>query len=549
MALDTKDQTIISNTQKGENSDTDNQELLLDEPSTRKQRNKIYEAFRALFIWYPSSYSAEEKKLLVKLDASILFYGCLTYFVKSLDSSNVNNAYVSGMKESLSLYGNELNWLNISFQMGYVVGQVPFLLLLSRPKASRYLFPILELIYGALTIVQSKVTRIDQLYALRFILGIVEAPTYAGIHYIFGKWYSNRAPKSGGVPEIYARAGVWFLSLSLGSIVSGNLQSAAYTHLSGKLGHSGWQWLFIIDGIITLPSSLIGFFFFPGIPEAGKPWFLTDNEYALVFKRLKSFDIEHAKKITFQTFKDSFTDIKYWLMVFNYTIMCICWYPIAYLSLWMKAQGTYTVQQINQIPTGCYGLGVVVSFIGTTLAGVFGPGIMYTIGASGPLIGAIILSVYHVPEGAIFFGFYIQFLINITSPILYSYVSIVYRKNSEKKAFTVGSLMTSAQFVNPWIALALFPTSAKNKKRAAPQWNIGWRVVIVLSILMIITFWLVIYLHERSEKANTDSSFDDESELDNDDDRESSSENFELGVVNNFDKSNTKTVVNEIHSD
>lgn len=46
--------------------------------------------------------------MLYKLDASVLLFGCLGYFLKYLDQANLNSAYVSGMKEDLGMYGNEL---------------------------------------------------------------------------------------------------------------------------------------------------------------------------------------------------------------------------------------------------------------------------------------------------------------------------------------------------------------------------------------------------------------------------------------------------------
>uniref|UniRef100_A0A0D2Y9Y8 Uncharacterized protein n=1 Tax=Fusarium oxysporum (strain Fo5176) TaxID=660025 RepID=A0A0D2Y9Y8_FUSOF len=53
--------------------------------------------------WHEPGASKEEKWLIFKLDAAILTYTCLTFFVKYLDQTNVTNAYVSGMKEDLDL--------------------------------------------------------------------------------------------------------------------------------------------------------------------------------------------------------------------------------------------------------------------------------------------------------------------------------------------------------------------------------------------------------------------------------------------------------------
>lgn len=67
------------------------------------------------------------------LDSSTSIYlrRCAYLF---LDQSNITNAYVSGMKEDLSLYGNQLNYFNIAYYTAYVVFQIPLLLVLSRPK-------------------------------------------------------------------------------------------------------------------------------------------------------------------------------------------------------------------------------------------------------------------------------------------------------------------------------------------------------------------------------------------------------------------------------
>lgn len=44
-------------------------------------------------------------------------------FLKNLDQTNVNSAFVSGMKEDLGMYGNELTTAITCWTVGYVVGQ------------------------------------------------------------------------------------------------------------------------------------------------------------------------------------------------------------------------------------------------------------------------------------------------------------------------------------------------------------------------------------------------------------------------------------------
>ncbi|KAL5868288.1 hypothetical protein ACKVWM_009102 [Pyricularia oryzae] len=48
----------------------------------------------------------EERAYVRKLDICLMTFGCIS---QNLDQTNINNAYVSGMKEDLQLYGDELN--------------------------------------------------------------------------------------------------------------------------------------------------------------------------------------------------------------------------------------------------------------------------------------------------------------------------------------------------------------------------------------------------------------------------------------------------------
>lgn len=65
------------------------------------------------------------------------------YFIKYLDQININNAFVSGMKEDLGLFGNELNYMQTCWTVGYVIGEIPSNILLTRLKP-RYWIPAAE---------------------------------------------------------------------------------------------------------------------------------------------------------------------------------------------------------------------------------------------------------------------------------------------------------------------------------------------------------------------------------------------------------------------
>lgn len=65
--------------------------------------------------WFAPDDTPEERRLIMKLDCLIMVFVFLAYWAKVLDSSATSTAYVSGMKEDLKLYGNELNYLNTTY--------------------------------------------------------------------------------------------------------------------------------------------------------------------------------------------------------------------------------------------------------------------------------------------------------------------------------------------------------------------------------------------------------------------------------------------------
>ncbi|KAF9892252.1 hypothetical protein FE257_002029 [Aspergillus nanangensis] len=450
---------------------------------SEKRNTTLFALLKEVFNWYPSNYPSEERKLLFKLDVSILVFACLCY------QTNISNAYVSGLKEDFNLNGNELNYFNVCYYTAYVVFQVPGLLLMSRPQLARWLLPTLEILWGICTFAQSRVTNVNQLYALRFLVGMLEAPVFAGTHFILGSWYSG--------PELFKRAGTWFICNPLGTMVSGYLQAAAYTNLSGVGGLPGWRWLFIIDGIFTIPVALIGYAIFPGIPDSPKPFYLTDGDVALAKERVRRAGIRRPGKLGLDVFKRTMKRWHIWVFILCYACMIISSYPNGYMNLWLKAEG-YSVTQINQLPTVIYGINIVASWLGTTLAAIYPTWIIYTIVTVCCMFSTTCMVVWNIPTGLKFFAWYLFGVAGCSSPILYSTVNTIVKDDSEERALILGSMMTFGYSFNIWVPLLLFPTAGPD---GAPRWRKGWPVTLVFFFLLWAGFITAIFLYRREQKS------------------------------------------------
>lgn len=95
--------------------------------------------------------------------------------------------------------------------------------------------------------------------ACRFILGVVEAPFFAGVLFYLSKWYTKS--------ELSLRMAI-FYSGSLLSGAFGNLIAAGIlSGLDGVRGYGAWQWLYIIEGAITMAVGIVIMFVLPDFPD------------------------------------------------------------------------------------------------------------------------------------------------------------------------------------------------------------------------------------------------------------------------------------------
>jgi MFS transporter, ACS family, pantothenate transporter len=205
---------------------------------------------RRWFHWHEPGTSAEEKRLIFKLDWFILSFSCLCFFMKQLDANNVSNAYVSGMQEELGFGpGNELSWMNTYFNIGQILGGTfaNMIITVIRP---RYWLSGCLMIWSLFVLFLYKCETATQFYALRFCIGLFESAAWPGVQYVLGCWYRKS--------ELARRSAFFVMSGVLGQMFSGYLQAALFAGMDGKGGMSAWRWLFIFDFILGVPVAIYG---------------------------------------------------------------------------------------------------------------------------------------------------------------------------------------------------------------------------------------------------------------------------------------------------
>lgn len=92
--------------------------------------------------------------------------------------------------------------------------------------------PLLEVFWTILTFCTSRCNTSEQLYAVRFLVGLAEAGFYLGMQYLIGSWYRK--------DELAKRSCILHAGGHVASMFSGYLMAAVYS-LEGVHGYRGWQ--------------------------------------------------------------------------------------------------------------------------------------------------------------------------------------------------------------------------------------------------------------------------------------------------------------------
>eukprot|EP00884_Botryococcus_braunii_P015356 jgi/Botrbrau1/2503/Bobra.0226s0058.2 len=127
--------------------------------------------------------------------------------------------------------------------------------------------PILVFGFGMISACSAAMKNRASFYILRFFLGSFEAGIYPGIWYHLSTFFN-----SAEIGYAYAASAT---STAVGQMVGAPL-AAGLLMMDGIRGHRGWQWIYIIEGTMTMTYSIILWSLLPRSPEVA--WFLKPKE-------------------------------------------------------------------------------------------------------------------------------------------------------------------------------------------------------------------------------------------------------------------------------
>ncbi|OMP81932.1 putative transporter, partial [Diplodia seriata] len=215
-------------------------------------------------------------------------------------------ARLNNLEEDLGLTGTQYQTCVSILFVGYLLGQVPSNMFLTRTRPSWYMGSCMMLwaVVSALTALSKD---FKGLLLTRFFLGVTEAPYYPGALYMLSIFYTRK--------EIATRISILYTGNILATAFAGLIAAGIFHGMDDLGGISGWRWLFILQGIVTFVIAVVGCFVLPDFPHNTK-W-LTPDERLLATARIERDTVGlKGKGSPWDGFMQAAKDPKVWLFAF-----------------------------------------------------------------------------------------------------------------------------------------------------------------------------------------------------------------------------------------
>ncbi|PWY86653.1 MFS transporter [Aspergillus heteromorphus CBS 117.55] len=423
-----------------------------------------------------------ERTLRRRIDSLIMPLVILVYLMNYIDRNNYAAAKLQGLQQDLSLVGSDYETgLSILF-VGYILMQVPSNMLLNYMGRPSLYLGFFTSAWGLVSALTSQVTSYGGIVACRFILGLVEAPFFAGVLFYLSKWYTKK--------ELALRMSI-FYSGSLLSGAFGNLIAAGILDgLAGKQGMSAWQWLYIIEGSITVAIGLAICLVLPDFPETWK--LLTPEMKHVANRRLAieaaEADVDEGGSATqLKGLKLAFTDIKtYALAIIYMAIAAASGFQNFFPTLTETLGYSHTISLLLVAPP--YVFMVFYSLLHSCLSDRYEHRFWFLVAPIPLTIVGFIIFMATDSFGPRYFSFFLMIFVFAQNGTLYSWIANAIPRPPAKRAAAYAFINSVANSASIWTPYTY---------NDAPYYRLAMGVCIGMQILGAVTATFL-YLHLRA---------------------------------------------------
>ncbi|GMK56062.1 hypothetical protein CspeluHIS016_0211180 [Cutaneotrichosporon spelunceum] len=223
------------------------------------------------------------KRLQRKIDWRLIPVLSLMYAISLIDRTNLAiaraaNNYYMDKELALDINDNDNNRysiISLVFFIPYIIFEIPSQIGL-RKFGARIWLGTAVLLWGIIMLSMGWANSWSTLAAQRAILGLFESALFPGAAYLISCWYPRK--------DIGVRTSIFYISAAVAGSFAKPL-GYCFSLLHGKRGLSGWRWLFIFYGALTIVISFVGYAFIIDFPD--KASYLDEEEKRIVALRIQ----------------------------------------------------------------------------------------------------------------------------------------------------------------------------------------------------------------------------------------------------------------------
>ena len=285
------------------------------------------------------------KKLLRKIDWTIIPCMFAVYFLQFLDKTTINYCSIMGMREDTNLLGQDYSNIAMMFYIGFLVAEFPTQYIAQRiSRLGKYLGANVML-WGVVLSTMAAADSYAALMVQRTLLGIFEACVAPILVLIIAMWYKKS--------EQGRRVSYFYVVNSLTQIVGGAIAyGASFTH--GKF--ASWRIFFLVIGLVTILAGFAVFMLLPDSPVKAMRFTEAEKIAALLRVKENQSGTQNATLKREQVF-EALKDVRVWLVALSVCLTSIPNGGISNFSSILLTTFGYTAQEslILNLPSGAVG--------------------------------------------------------------------------------------------------------------------------------------------------------------------------------------------------
>ena len=212
--------------------------------------------------------TAVERSAITKVAIRLVPFVALMFFINYLDRTAISFAGPNGMNADLALSAAQFGFASGVFFIGYILLEVPSNLALHKFGARRWLARIM-VSWGIVSLLFTWVGNVEQLYVLRFILGVAEAGFFPGAILFLSLWVPAKHRS-----KILA---LFYLAQPLTTVIGAPLAGALIQQHGVFFGLEGWRFMFFGVAVPAIVVGFIAWFYLADSPAKAK-WLNSEEK-------------------------------------------------------------------------------------------------------------------------------------------------------------------------------------------------------------------------------------------------------------------------------